>query len=163
MIDRPYPRGDRAVLRIRGYVDSMTRDSNLATEAGRTFSIGDSQNCVILGVEAELLRVTARGDPPVGALVGCFREAIQSKALTHRLPTLVDLTAFNGRVDWNAVREVGTITPWSQDGKPGSCVAYVTDSFWFRALLKLVTELYPKSRHRQFDDVASAIAWLTAG
>jgi hypothetical protein len=141
----------------------MTRDSDPAILGRPTFRIGDAQNCVILSVEADLLRVTVRGDPPTGALVDCFRDAIQSAALTARLPTLVDLTSFNGRIDWNAVREVGTITPWSKDEKPGSRVAYVTDSFWFRALLKLVKEFYPQTQHRQFDDARSATAWLTAG
>jgi hypothetical protein len=142
--------------------DSMTRDFDQAPSSSALFRHGDQQNCVVLSVEGDLLRVTFRGDPHGGALVDCFRDAIDAAALTRRLPTLVDLTAFNGRVDWNAVREVGTITPWNKDGKPGSRVAYVTDSFWFKALLKLVKELYPETQHRQFDDTSSAAAWLTA-
>jgi len=140
----------------------MTRDSDPAPSSRATFSHGDPQNCVVLSVEGNLLRVTVRGDPPSGALVECFRDAIDAAALTARLPTLVDLTSFNGRVDWNAVREVGKITPWSKDSSRASRVAYVTDSFWFKALLKLVKELYPQTQHRQFDDARSAAAWLIA-
>jgi hypothetical protein len=138
----------------------MTRDSDHVPSAGATFRHGDPQNCVVLSVEDNLLRLTFHGDPPGGALVGCFRDAIDTAVLTRRLPTLVDLTTFNGRVDWNAVREVGTMTPWNKDGMRDSRVAYVSDSFWFKALLKLVKELYPETQHRQFDDAASAAAWL---
>jgi len=105
-----------------------------------------------------MLRVTVRGDPPAGALLACFRAAFDT-VLTARRPTLVDLSGFHGRIDWNSVREVGAIAPWRKKRR-GSRVAYVTDRFWFAALLKLVKELYPEVQHRQFEDVEAAAAWL---
>jgi len=138
----------------------MTRESEAVTRSGSSFSVGDSSNCVVLSLEDDLLRITVRGDPPSGALLACFREAFADAALTtRRRPTLVDLTDFNGRIDWASVRQVGAIAPWSKNGE-GSRVAYVTDSLWFTTLLKLVKELYPETHHRQFDDVQSAAAWL---
>jgi hypothetical protein len=138
----------------------MTREPQAVARSGSSFSLGDMLNCVVLSVEDDLLRVTVRGDPPTGALLACFREAFDTAALTTRRPTLVDLTDFNGRIDWASVRQVGAITPWRKHGGQGSRVAYVTESLWFTALLKLVQELYPTTQHRQFDDVASATAWL---
>jgi hypothetical protein len=138
----------------------MADDSEAVTRSGSSFSLGDAQNSIALSIEDDLLRITVRGDPPTGALLACFREAFDTAALTTRRPTLVDLSAFNGRIDWTSVRQVGSIAPWSKQDGQGSRVAYVTDSLWFTALLKLVKELYPETQHRQFDDVAGATAWL---
>jgi hypothetical protein len=137
----------------------MTQASEVVTRSGSSFSLGDPSNCVVLSLDDDLLYVVVRGDPPNGALLACFREAFETGTLTVRRPTLVDLSAFNGRIDWTSVRQVGAIAPWGRSGG-GSRVAYVTESLWFSALLKLVKELYPESHHRQFGDVQSAAAWL---
>ena len=122
---------------------------------------GTTENGVILFVDRGVLHVRAVGAPPPNALVDCFREALETGALRERLPVLVDIVKFSGKIDWSEIRRIGELTPWSRD-HGGSCVAYLSDSPWFNTVLKVSATLYPRTAHRHFDDAAKALEWLRA-
>ncbi|HVO05045.1 MAG TPA: STAS/SEC14 domain-containing protein [Candidatus Cybelea sp.] len=132
-------------------------------EGARVFARGDHRAGVRLEIADGPLLVTVEGDPPGSYFVDCFREAFGAGAIPGNTGTVVDLTGFNGRVDWSAIRAIGGFAPRSDDPHHRPRVAYVTESAWFNAILKLISVLYPKSTHRRFDDVESAIAWLSKG
>ncbi len=131
-------------------------DSAQAGEIAR----GTPEDGVTLLIERGLLHVCVAGDPPGGALADCFREAFSSGALVASVPTLVDLSRFTGRVDWASLRQISNLVPWARDTGRSPRVAYLTNSPWFSALLKIVAEFYPRSTHRRFDDAPAALAWL---
>jgi hypothetical protein len=115
---------------------------------------------VTLAVTGDLLRVDVTGDGLDDSIVDCFREAIAAGAVRPNMVTLVDLSNFNGGVEWPAIHAIAELIPWgSEIGRP-SRVAYVTKSAWFAALLKLVSVLFPKSQHRQFSGEHHALQWL---
>jgi hypothetical protein len=126
------------------------------------FSRGGPGGRVTLRVEDGVLTVTISGDPAGAEMVACFRAAFAADAIAYGTVTLVDLMDFNGKVDWASIRAIGELSPWRGDAARSSRVAYLTESVWFGALLKLVTVMFPKTAHRQFDDRAAALQWLKA-
>lgn len=123
---------------------------------------GTAQDGVTLRVEDGVLHIAILGDSPPGGLVDCFREAFATGVVAESMPVLVDLTRFRGRVDWPSIRAIGDLTPWGRDHTRSPRVAYLSDSPWFGALLKVAAALYPRSTHRRFDDARAALAWLRA-
>jgi len=123
---------------------------------------GTAENGVSLRVEDGLLQISIHGDPPAGGLVDCFREAFATGTVAESMPVLVDLTRFSGRVDWPSIRAIGDLTPWGHDRSRSPRVAYLSDSPWFGALLKVAAALYPRTAHRRFDDASTARDWLRA-
>lgn len=123
------------------------------TKAGGV-SAGQGPGFVWIRVEEEL----AGAD-----LVACIRQARESGLLPTATNTLVDLTRFHGVVDWSAVHAVRDMAPWGDGTKTKPRVAYVSKDRMFAALIRLVTGLFPRARHRLFGNVADALAWLEAG
>jgi hypothetical protein len=115
---------------------------------------------VSIEVVENILRVDIAGEPEGDVLTGCFREALAAGLLQLNMPTLVDLTGFIGGVDWAGIRAIAAMAPWGSQGKRPVRVAYITRSEWFAALLKLVSAIFPKSTHRQFNDVEAGLLWL---
>jgi len=123
---------------------------------------GTAQDGVSLHVEGGLLHIRILGDAPAGGLADCFREALATGVITDSMPALVDLTRFSGRVDWQSVRQISDLVPWGRDETRSSRVAYLSDSPWFGAILKVAAALYPRTAHRRFDDAPTALEWLRA-
>jgi hypothetical protein len=126
------------------------------------FTRANGGNRVTLTVDGSFLRVDVSGEALDHSIVDCFREAIAAGAMRPNMVTLVDLSNFNGGVDWAAIHAIAELLPWGSEIGRASKVAYVTKSAWFAALLKLVSVLFPKSQHRQFSGVHHAIQWLQA-
>ena len=126
----------------------------------RVFTRSNGGNHVTLTVDGDFLRVDVSGDGLDESIVDCFREAIAAGAVRPNMVTLVDLSNFNGGVEWPAIHAIADLVPWGSEIGRASRVAYVTKSAWFAALLKLVSVLFPKSQHRQFSGVHNAIQWL---
>jgi hypothetical protein len=136
-------------------------DGGPATAAPtHVFARCGGSNRVTLTVEGDFLRVEVAGEALDESIVDCFREAIAAGAVRPNMVTLVDLSNFNGSVDWSAIHAVANLAPWGTGAGRASKVAYVTKSAWFAALLKLVSVVFPKSQHRQFSSINHAIQWL---
>jgi hypothetical protein len=127
------------------------------------FTRSTGGNRVTITVTGDLVRVDVAGDDLDEGIVDCFREAIAAGAMRPNMVTLVDLSNFNGGVDWAAIHAIAGLIPWGSEIGRASKVAYVTKSAWFAALLKLVSVLFPKSQHRQFSGLHNALQWLNSG
>jgi hypothetical protein len=126
----------------------------------RVFTRSNGGNRVTLSIDGDFLRVDVAGDGLDDSIVDCFREAIAAGTVRPNMVTLVDLSDFNGGVEWPAIHTIADLIPWGSEIGRASRVAYVTKSAWFAALLKLVSVLFPRSQHRQFSSVNKAIQWL---
>jgi hypothetical protein len=126
----------------------------------RVFVSGNAGNRVTLGVTGDLLRIDVAGEQLDNSLVACFREAMAAGAIRPNMLCLVDLSNFNGGIDWSAVHAMADLAPWGTEAGRASKTAYVTKSAWFSAMLKLTSVLFPKSQHRQFSGVHKAMQWL---
>jgi hypothetical protein len=126
----------------------------------RVFSRGDDRNGITIVTSSDLLRIEARGDVEASVLLDCFRETFDAGALQPNMVSLVDISALNGGVDWQVLHEIAAMAPRASRADRSSRTAYVTKSGWFAAMLKLTAVLFPKSQHRQFSDVETAMAWL---
>ena len=131
-----------------------------AAEPTRVFTRNNGGNRVTLSIDGDFLRVDVSGDGLDDSIVDCFREAIAAGAVRPNMVTLVDLSNFNGGVEWPAIHAIADLIPWGGEIGRASRVAYVTKSAWFAALLKVVSVLFPKSQHRQFSGVHNALQWL---
>ena len=143
----------------------MQSDSDSGSAAAAptcVFSRNNGGNRVTLVIDGDFLRVDVAGDGLDDSIVGCFREAIAAGAVRPNMVTLVDLSNFNGGVEWSAIHAIADLIPWGSEIGRASRVAYVTKSAWFTALLKLVSVLFPKSQHRQFSGVHNAMQWLNS-
>ena len=141
----------------------MPSDSDSGSAAAaptRVFTRSNGGNRVTLSIDGDFLRVDVAGDGLDDSIVDCFRDAIAAGAVRPNMVTLVDLSNFNGGVEWSAVHTIADLIPWGSELGRASRVAYVTKSAWFAALLKVVSVLFPKSQHRQFSGVHNAIQWL---
>jgi hypothetical protein len=135
-------------------------DAAIHGAPGNLIAHGGTHGKVSIQVVESILRIDISGEPEGEVLTDCFREALAGGVVQMNMPTLVDLTGFIGGVDWAGIRAIAEMAPWgSQDQRP-SRVAYVTRNDWFAALLKLVSAIFPKSTHRQFNDVESGLLWL---
>jgi hypothetical protein len=122
------------------------------TKAGGV-SAGQGPGFVWIRVEEE----------PSGAdLMACIRQAHDTGLLPTATNTLVDLTDFHGVVDWSAIHAVRDMAPWGDASMAKPRVAYVSKDRMFAALIRLVTGLFPRARHRLFGNIADALAWLGA-
>ena len=102
-------------------------------------------------------------EPTGDDLVGCIRQGRETGLLTRGERVLVDLTAFRGVVDWGAIHAVRAMDRWGEGSGEKTRVAYVTKDRMFAPLIRLVTGLFPKTRHRLFGTYDAGLAWLRAG
>ena len=134
----------------------------LAAAPEHIFTRTNGSNRVTLRISGNLICVEIVGEALDYSLVECFREALSCGVVGLNMQSLVDLSHFNGTIDWGVLHAVFDLAPWGTDPGPAR-VAYVTRSTWFKALLKLVSVLFPRNQHRQFPDAESAMRWLTSG
>jgi hypothetical protein len=140
------------------------RDGGPSTAAPtHVFARGSGANRVTISITGDLMRVDVIGETLDSGILDCFREGLAAGAIRPNMVCLVDLSDFNGGVDWTAIQTIAELMPWgSETGRP-SRTAYVTDSTWFSAMLKLASVMFPRSQHRQFSGVQKALHWLHAG
>jgi hypothetical protein len=63
-------------------------------------------------------------------------------------------------IDWTAILRLRALANWAD--RPGkSCVAYVVRNNEFGAIIRAVSALFGRTRHRAFYDRDEAVAWLT--
>jgi hypothetical protein len=127
------------------------------------FTRDNGGNRVTLSVSGDLLRIDVTGEALDEGVVDCLREALAAGAIRPNMLCLVDLSNFNGGIDWSAIHTIMDLAPWGTEAGRASKVAYVTKSAWFSAMLKLTTVLFPKTQHRQFSGLHHALQWLNSG
>jgi len=120
--------------------------------------VSGTRGSVALRLTGGILRVTIEQEPPGDYLVDSFRQAVARGVAKPGTPTLVDVTRFNGVVDWAALVTVRGLAPWGET--KGSPVAYVGLDSMLGMLVKIAATLFPASRHRLFANEIEALDWL---
>ncbi len=121
---------------------------------------GTRRDYVALSVAQGVLWVVLEQEPTGADLRGCFQRALAAGTITTSMLVLVDMARFTGAIDWSAIHAIKDMATWGADGK--ARVAYVTRNNGFYVLLRVVADLFPRTRHRFFLDPHQAIAWLRA-
>ena len=125
-----------------------------------SISAGGSQGRVLLRISQDLLFVEVIGEPRGDDLVDCFRRGLDSGRLRPSMRSLVDLTQFNGTVDWRAIDAIARMAPWGR-GRPGAArVAYVVRNQPFFLLIKAAWARFPLIQYRIFFSRRDALVWL---
>lgn len=130
--------------------------------SGPVIHLGERDDYVDLRVAAGTLLIELAGAPAGERIYDGIRQAYTEGWITTSMPTLVDVSAFNGPIDWAAIRKITELADWGEgDGEP-SRVAYFTRDPMFMLVAKAASALFPKSRHRVFGNRHAALAWLRA-
>ena len=132
---------------------------------------GNASGRITLRIERDVLWLTLEEDPRGADIVQSFRDAISDGLLKAGLPTVIDMPGFNGNIDWQAIRLVREMVaealppPAGETSRlpapPALCrVAYVTRDMLFAPVLRILRDLFPQCRHRQFRDPETALLWV---
>lgn len=124
--------------------------------------LGDNTDFVDIHAENGRLEIAIVGAPDGGHIYRGVRQGYDGGWITAAMPTLVDVLAFSGSIDWPSIKAVAQMTEWGR-GKYPSRVAYLTRDPLFAMVVKVVAVLFPHSRHRVFGNRHAAMTWLQAG
>lgn len=131
-------------------------------------SRGNARGSIALEVKAGVLWVTVVLDPRGDDMVAAFREARRSNLLAGPMPTIVDMLEFNGSIDWTAIGAIREMSTWQRHRQPGedgaqivlSRCAYVSRDPLLAPVIKILCDLFGRTRHRQFRDPEQAMLWV---
>jgi hypothetical protein len=128
---------------------------------------GTARGSITLQVENGVFWVKLVQDPRGSDLVAAFQEARRSRLLVGPMPTIVDMLDYNGSIDWWAVGAIRDMTPWErqrrQENEPQPVLArcaYVSRDALLAPVIKIICDLFGRSRHRQFRDAEQALLWV---
>jgi hypothetical protein len=128
--------------------------------ASASVTFGNDTHFISVNVRDGIADITVVGEPEGKLIPACVRFAVTNHIMRLPMPTLVDLTRFNGSIDWQSIQAVAEMTNvWLPDDAP-SPVAYVAPSALVALVVKLLAHIFPKSEHRLFHDRDQALAWL---
>jgi hypothetical protein len=129
---------------------------------------GNARGSVTLQVKSGIFWVKITEDPRGEDLVACFREARQNRLLTGPMPTIVDILEFNGTIDWSAIGTIREMMSWEAGGQPidvkatgilARC-AYLSTDPLLAPVIKILCDLFGRTRHRQFRSPEQAMIWV---
>lgn len=123
--------------------------------------VASGEGSVALWVHDDVLWIQIQGGPRGEALLRCIRQGLLAGRVRHSMSTVVDLSRFDGAIDWPSLRAVFALAPWGKGAPPGAArVGYVVRDGWFGMVIKAVRIMFPMSQHRLFPDVVGALAWV---
>ncbi|MBN9588207.1 MAG: hypothetical protein BGN85_00905 [Alphaproteobacteria bacterium 64-11] len=131
---------------------------------------GDDAHRLVLGGGGSTVSITARGERMLIVLVGepgcdLVIEALETGRrqgwLKLSMKTLVDLTRYFGVIDWASLTRMSQVADWAGESPEKSWVAYLIRNSEFGAIIRAVSALFGRTRHRAFTDRAEAVNWLT--
>jgi hypothetical protein len=129
---------------------------------------GTARGSIALQVKNGIFWVKLVQDPRGSDLVAAFVEARHSRMLTGPMPTIVDMLDYNGSIDWWAIGAIRDMTPWERQRQHGDDAgrpilarcAYVSRDALLAPVIKIICDLFGRSRHRQFRDAEQAVLWV---
>lgn len=121
---------------------------------------GDPLDQISVRVTGGVAHITIVGNPDGKTLVTCMRHVFDNAIMSPRMPTLVDLTAFENAIDWRALQTIAGMTEIPANSGVSSRVAYVSRGRFMWVLIKLLGHIFPSSEHRLFGRPDEALAWL---
>lgn len=129
---------------------------------------GTPRGSITLEVRSGVFWVTVVEDPRGADMISAFEEARRTRLLAGPMPTIVNILEFNGSIDWGAIGAIRDMTPWERQRRPhegdqsqvlARC-AYVSRDNLLSPIIKIVCDLFGRSRHRQFRDAEQALLWV---
>jgi hypothetical protein len=124
--------------------------------------LGEREDYVDLRVTGGTLLIELAGAPAGDKIYDGIRQGYIEGWIRNSMPTLVDVSAFNGPIDWAAIRKITQLADWGEEGGEPSRVAYFTRDPMFMLVAKAASALFPRSRHRVFGNRHAALTWLRA-
>ncbi|HWU00073.1 MAG TPA: hypothetical protein VN229_20720 [Terriglobales bacterium] len=129
---------------------------------------GTARGSISLQVRNGIFWVKVLQDPRGSDLVAAFQEARRSRLLVGPMPTVVDMLDYNGSIDWWAIGAIRDMTPWERQRRQGedesnptlARCAYVSRDMLLAPVIKIICDLFGRSRHRQFRDAEQAVLWV---
>jgi hypothetical protein len=134
-------------------------------------SRGNVRGRITVWITSGVPWVKLEQDPKGDDIVACFAEARSSGLLNGPTPAMVDLLSFNGSIDWTAITAIRSLIPWERQHNGASegrrtytarC-AYVSTDPLLAPVIKIICDLFGRSRHRQFRDPEQALLWVLQG
>lgn len=134
----------------------------LKSSTGRTeVRLGDKADFVDIRAEEGLLVIEVVGAPPCSHILQAIRRGYTEGWILTEMPTLVDVSAFHGNIDWASIKAISQMAEWGgRTPTARSRVAYLSPDPFFALVVKAVSILFFRSTHRLFADRQTALAWL---
>lgn len=121
---------------------------------------GPQSGQICLRITPGRLFITVKGEPTGETLTSCFREALERDPEKINVPSLIDLTRFQGTVDWKAIMAVRDMANWGIESRPLKTAYLMRQDTMLEKIVKVLTALFENSQHRSFDNYDEALAWL---
>lgn len=122
---------------------------------------GDMRGWIRIAALGGRMLIVLEGEPPADTITAGLRAGLEAGWLTVSMKTLVDLTKYVGVVDWTSLKKLSELAEWGKVGPENSAVAYVVRNNEFGMVIKVISALFGRTRHRAFASRADAVAWLT--
>lgn len=122
------------------------------------FTRRGSDGRVFLALAECRLHLRAEYEADFALVLDLYRQAVACGALQARVDSLLDLSAFIGTFDWDAVARMAALLPWGECGQNRS--AYVFRDAKDGLLLKVLGVMFPGVEHRVFATPTAARNWL---
>lgn len=128
-----------------------------------------SEAAVRLGEKADFVDIRAEGDVLIIDLVGApsgnqlctgLQKGYERGWIRLRMQTLIDVTAFQGTIDWSAVKAIAKMANWGGRNQAPRRVAYVSADPFFVFVIKAINVIFPRTTHCLFSDRSAALGWL---
>lgn len=126
------------------------------------FRQGDRIDFVDIRVRDGLLIIEIAGAPDTVKVLEGMRTGYEGGWIRTDMPTLVDVSGFQGKIDWTAIKRVSELAAWGDKAQQPSRVAYISPDYFFAFVIKAVSILFPRALHRMFSDRRAALLWLQA-
>jgi hypothetical protein len=132
-------------------------------------SIPDGVHSLVRGQGRDVIRIAAwrdhlliilEGEPDADMIVEGLKTGLAAGWLRLSMWTLVDLTNYMGVIDWGALKRLSEIAAWGRVSPEKSAVAYVVRNNEFGLIIKAISALFGRTRHRAFSMRADAVIWL---
>lgn len=133
--------------------------SNIPDEV-RSLVKGQGRDVVRIAAWDEHLLIVLEGEPPAEVIVESLTAGLDAGWLHLSMKTLVDLTRYVGVIDWGALKRLSEVAAWGKVSPEKSAVAYVVRNNEYGLIIKAISALFGRTRHRAFSARADAVAWL---
>ncbi|MCP5411599.1 MAG: hypothetical protein H6924_05630 [Alphaproteobacteria bacterium] len=142
------------------YCDTVCAGDACPGEDVHRLKCGGSRASVHIVALGTRMLIVLEGEPTVDTVVDCLQTGLKAGWLHLSMKTLVDLTKFVGVIDWKSLKRMSELADWASIAPEKSAVAYVVRDNAFGAIIKVISALFGRTRHRAFSGRPEAIAWL---
>jgi hypothetical protein len=121
---------------------------------------GQGRDVIHIAAWRDHLLIILEGEPDADTILEGLKAGLTAGWLHLSMRTLVDLTNYMGVIDWGALKRLSEVAAWGRVSPERSAVAYVVRNNEFGLIIKAVSALFGRTRHRAFSTRAGAVIWL---